>query len=94
VDAFACAGVVVAPSRKDPVPLVASEALAASRPLVLGPGVGTANDRRRLSPEAVNVMATASPSELVGSVCKVLGRVVTLAARAAFTPSSCAEAFL
>jgi glycosyltransferase involved in cell wall biosynthesis len=40
VDAFASAGVVVAPSRKDPAPLVASEALAAGRPLVLGPGGG------------------------------------------------------
>ena len=39
-------------------------------------------------------MATASASELIGSVCKVLGHVVTPAARAAFTPSSCAEAFL
>ena len=94
VDAFASAGVVVAPSRKDPAPLVASEALAAGRPLVLGPGVGNAHDLRRLSPETVNVMATASASELIGSVCKVLGRVVTPAVRAAFTPSSCAEAFL
>jgi glycosyltransferase involved in cell wall biosynthesis len=93
-DAFASAGVVVVPSRKDPAPLVASEALAAGRPLVLGPGVGNANDLRRLSPAAVNVMATASASELIGSVCKVLGRVVPPAARAAFTPSSCAEAFL
>jgi len=94
VDAFTSAGVVVVPSRKDPAPLVASEALAAGRSLVLGPGVGNANDLRRLSPEAVNVMATASASELIGSVCKVLGRVVNPAARAAFTPSSCAEAFL
>ena len=94
VDAFASAGVVVAPSRKDPAPLVASEALTAGRPLVLGPGVGNADDLRRLSPEAVSVMATASASELIGSVSKVLGRVVTPAARAAFTPSSCAEAFL
>ena len=94
VDAFASAGVVVAPSRKDPAPLVASEAFAAGRPLVLGPGVGNANDLRRLSPETVNVMATTSASELIGSVCKVLGRVVTPAARAAFTPSSCAEALL
>jgi glycosyltransferase involved in cell wall biosynthesis len=94
VDAFASAGVVVAPSRKDPAPLVASEALAAGRPLVLGPGVGNADDLRRLSPEAVNVMATASAPELIGSVSMVLGRVVTPAARAAFTPSSCAEAFL
>jgi glycosyltransferase involved in cell wall biosynthesis len=94
VDAFASAGVVVAPSRKDPAPLVASEALAAGRPLVLGPGVGNAADLRRLSPEAVSVMTTASASELIGSVSKVLGRVVTPTARAAFTPSSCAEAFL
>jgi hypothetical protein len=94
VDAFASAGVVVVPSRKDPAPLVASEALAAGRPLVLGPGVGNAGDLRRLSPEAVCVMATVSASELIGSVCKVLGRVVTPAARAAFTPGSCAEAFL
>ena len=94
VDAFASAGAVVVPSRKDPAPLVASEALAAGRPLVLGPGVGNANDLRRLSPEAVSVMATASASELIGSVCKVVGRVVTPAARVAFTPSSCAEAFL
>jgi glycosyltransferase involved in cell wall biosynthesis len=94
VDAFASAGVVVAPSRKDPAPLVASEALAAGRPLVLGPGVGNADDLRRLSPEAVSVMTAASASELIGSVSKVLGRVVTPAARAAFTPRSCAEAYL
>ncbi len=94
VDAFASAGAVVAPSRKDPAPLVASEALAAGRPLVLGPGVGNADDLRRLSPEAVSVMAAASASELIGGVRKVLGRVVTPAARAAFTPSSCAEALL
>ena len=84
----------MAPSRKDPAPLVASEALAAGRPLVLGPGVGNADDLRRLSAEAVSVMTTASASELIGSVSKVLGRVVTPAARAAFTPRSCAEAFL
>ena len=94
VDAFASAGVVVAPSRKDPAPLVASEALAAGRPLVLGPGVGNADDLRRLSPQAVSVMPAASASELIGSVSKVLGRVVTPAARAAFTPRSCAEAYL
>jgi glycosyltransferase involved in cell wall biosynthesis len=94
VDAFASAGVVVAPSRKDPAPLVASEALAAGRPLVLGPGVGNADDLRCLSPEAVSVMTTASASELIGSVSKLLGRVVTPAARAAFTPRSCAEEYL
>jgi glycosyltransferase involved in cell wall biosynthesis len=93
-DAFASAGAVVAPSRKDPAPLVASEALTAGRPLVLGPGVGNADDLRRLSPEAVSVMATASTSELIASVTKVLGHVVTPAARAAFTPGSCAEALL
>jgi glycosyltransferase involved in cell wall biosynthesis len=94
VDAFASAGVVMAPSRNDPAPLVASEALAAGRPLVLGPGVGNADDLRRLSPEAVSVMPTVSASELIGSVSKVLGHVVTPAARAAFTPRSCAEAYL
>lgn len=94
VDAFASAGVVVAPSRRDPAPLVASEALAAGRPLVLGPGVGNAGDLRRLSPGAVNVMTTASASELVDSVRKVLGHVVAPTARAVFTPPSCAKAFL
>ncbi len=94
IDAFASASVVVAPSRRDPAPLVASEALAAGRPLVLGPGVGNAGDLRRLSPEAVSVMTTASASDLITGVSKVLGRVVTPAARAAFTPRSCAEAFL
>ena len=94
VDAFASAGVVMVPSRRDPAPLVASEALAAGRPLVLGPGVGNADDLRRLSPEAVSVMTTVSASELIGSVNKVLGRVVTPSARASFTPRSCAEAYL
>jgi len=94
VDVFASADIVVAPSRKDPAPLVASEALTAGRPLVLGPGVGNANDLHRLSPEAVSVMATASPSELIGGVTKVLGHLVTPVARAAFTASSCAEALL
>lgn len=94
VDAFASAGVVLVPSRKDPAPLVASEALAAGRPLVLGPGAGNASDLRRLSPGAVSVMATASASELIASVTKVLGQVVTPAARSAFTPGACAGAFL
>ena len=39
-------------------------------------------------------MATVSASELIGSVCEVLGRVVTPAARSAFTSNSYAEAFL
>ena len=94
VDAFASASMVVAPSRKDPAPLVASEALAAGRPLVLGPGVANAGDLRRLSPEAVSVMTTASASDLISVVSKVLGRAVTPAARAAFTPRSCAQAYL
>ena len=94
LDAFGSAGVVLVPSRKDPAPLVASEALAAGRPLVLGPGVGNAGDLHRLSPEAVSVMAAASASGLIASVTTVLGQMVTPAARAAFTPSACAEAFL
>ncbi len=94
VDAFASAGVVVAPSRRDPAPLVASEALAGGRPLVLGPGVGNASDLRRLSSGSVTVMTTASASELIDSIRPVLGRVVPPSARAAFTPHSCAEAFL
>ena len=94
VDAFASAGLVVVPSRKDPAPLVASEALAAGRPLVLGPGAGNASDLRRLSPAAVSVMATASAAELIASVTHVLGQQVAPAARAAFTPGVCAEAFL
>jgi glycosyltransferase involved in cell wall biosynthesis len=94
VDAFASADVIVAPSRKDPAPLVASEALAAGRPLVLGPGVGNATDLRRLAPNAVNVMVTLSASELIGSVRNVLGHTVPAAARAAFAPSACAETFL
>lgn len=94
VNAFASAGIVVAPSRRDPAPLVASEALAAGRPLVLGPGVGNADDLRRLSPEAVSVMTTTSASELIAHVRRALGREVSSAARTAYTPASCARAFL
>jgi len=68
---------VQGPVAKDPAPLVASEALIAGRSLVLGPGIGNSDDLRRLSPEAVSVMATASASELIRSVSKLLGRVVT-----------------
>ena len=73
VDAFASAGVVVAPSRNDPAPLVASEALAAGRPLVPGPGVGMRR-LRRPRPRAVSVMTTASASQRIGSVSEALGR--------------------
>jgi len=92
VDAFASAGVVVAPSRQDPAPLVASEVFAAGRPLVLGPGVGNAGDLHNFSPKAVNVMATTSASELIGSVYKVLGRGHP--SRPCRPPGFCAEAFL
>ena len=67
------------------------KSVATSRPLVLGQGVRNASDLLRISPEALSVMATASASERIGSVCKVLGRVVRSAARATFTRGSCAE---
>lgn len=94
IKGFEGARVVIVPSRRDPAPLVASEALAAGRPLVLGSGVGNAADLRGLSPEAVDVMPTPSAAELVRSVRKVYGKIVDPTARSVFRPESSAAAFL
>ncbi len=61
--AIAEATVVLVPSRRDPWPLVAVEALTAARPVVLGPGVGSADDLAGFG-ACVQRMVTSSSREL------------------------------
>lgn len=61
--AIAEATVVLVPSRRDPWPLVAVEALTAARPVVLGPGVGSADDLAGFG-ACVQRMITSSSWEL------------------------------
>lgn len=92
--AFRDARMVLIPSRQDPAPLVASEALAAARPIVVGPGVGIANDLRRLAPGAVGVMESSDAESLLQAIYEVDRSVVNESARRAFSPEACAEQFL
>jgi glycosyltransferase involved in cell wall biosynthesis len=89
---FEQSAVVLIPSRRDPWPLVACEALVGLRPIVTGPGVGSLPDLRQLAGEAVSAMPAATPQDLVDAAKRVKGQVVPSALRAAFSPESVAAA--
>jgi glycosyltransferase involved in cell wall biosynthesis len=59
------ARVLLLPSRRDPWPLVAAEALTRSLPMVLGPGVGSAPDLAALAPGRIFQMQQPSVAELM-----------------------------
>jgi glycosyltransferase involved in cell wall biosynthesis len=89
---FARAAVILIPSRMDPWPLVACEALVGRRPVVLGPGVGSRPDLRQLAGQAVLAMPAASPRYLVDAARQAKDQVVPPELRTAFTPESTAAA--
>lgn len=89
---FARAGVVLIPSRRDPWPLVACEALVAARPIVAGPGVGSLPDLRQAAGDAVSAMSAATPRDLINAARSARGRVVPPGLSAAFRPEAVAAA--
>lgn len=82
------------PSRFDPWPLSAIEALVARRSLVLGPGVGSAEDLRAAGGDSVQVMAEASASSLVSCAIEASKTAPPKELRGSFTHADTAEAFL
>lgn len=89
---FGQSAVILIPSRRDPWPLVACEALVGLRPIVVGPGVGSLPDLQQLAGEAVAEMPTATPRDLVEAARRAKGRVVPPDLRAAFRPETVAAA--
>lgn len=80
------ASVVLLPSRRDPWPLAACEALVARRPLVAGPGVGSVADLCKIAGDAVVAMADDNPATLTVAATRARGRVVADHLRCAFSP--------
>jgi glycosyltransferase involved in cell wall biosynthesis len=89
---FERSAVILVPSRMDPWPLVACEALVALRPIVVGPGVGSRPDLRQAAGEAVSAMPTATPKDLIDAARRAKGQVVPPGLRAAFRPEAVAAA--
>jgi glycosyltransferase involved in cell wall biosynthesis len=87
---FRRSSVVLLPSRRDPWPLVACEALVGRRPVVLGPGVGSVADLRRVAGDAVAAMTAATPGELKEAAGRLKGQVVPPELRSAFAPPAVA----
>ncbi len=87
---FEQSAVILMPSRRDPWPLVACEALLGRRPVVVGPGVGSRSDLQQLAGEAVAAMPTATSAALVDAARRAKGRVVPPGLRAAFKPDAVA----
>jgi glycosyltransferase involved in cell wall biosynthesis len=92
--AFRASSIVLVPSRKDPWPLVAAEALTAGRPVVLGPGVGSAPDLEQLAGSAAVRMDAADVGSLVRAARQARSQLVPIVAREAFQPGSVATRFL
>jgi glycosyltransferase involved in cell wall biosynthesis len=88
------ASVVLVPSRHDPWPVVAAEALTAGRPVVLGTGVGSRADLDALAGSAAASMAAADAESLVSAARRARSQVVPTVAREAFQPTKVAAQFL
>lgn len=89
---FGQSAVILMPSRRDPWPLVACEALVGLRPIVVGPGVGSLPDLQLLAGEAVVAMSEATPHDLVDAIRRAKGRAVPPGLRTAFRPETVAAA--
>jgi glycosyltransferase involved in cell wall biosynthesis len=89
---FEQSAVILIPSRRDPWPLVACEALVGLRPIVVGPGVGSLPDLQQVAGEAVAAMPMATPRDLVDAARQAKGRAVPPGLRAAFRPEAVAAA--
>lgn len=94
VEAMRQALVVLLPSRRDPWPLVAVEALVARRPLVVGPGVGSAADLASVLPSCVFPMREATGKALIEAADKAQAATVDQAAQGMFTPGHSATRFI
>ena len=90
---FEQSAVVLIPSRRDPWPLVACEALVGLRPIVVGPGVGSLPDLQEMAGEAVSPVHSATPRALVDAARRVRGRAVPPGLRTAFRPEAVASVF-
>jgi glycosyltransferase involved in cell wall biosynthesis len=89
---FDQAAVILLPSRKDPWPLVACEALVGLRPVVVGPGVGSLPDLQEVAGEAVSAMARATAQDLVDAARRAKRQAVPPELRTAFLPQTVAAA--
>jgi len=89
---FEQAAVVLMPSRRDPWPLVACEALVALRPIVAGPGVGSVPDLQQMAGEAVSAMPSDTEQCLVNAAKQAKRRIVPPELRTAFRPETVADA--
>jgi glycosyltransferase involved in cell wall biosynthesis len=89
---FEQAAVVLLPSRRDPWPLVACEALVGLRPIVVGPGVGSRSDLQRLAGKAISVMSAATVRDLVDAARRARCQIVPSGLRTAFLPETVAAA--
>jgi len=94
LSAMGTASVVLVPSRQDPWPLVAVEALTIGRPVVLGPGVGSAVDLQAIAGSAAVPMAAANITSLAMAARLARMQVVPMVAREAFQPGLVAARFL
>jgi glycosyltransferase involved in cell wall biosynthesis len=92
--AISKSSVALVPSRQDPWPLVAVEALTIGCPVVLGPGVGSAVDLQAIAGSAVVRMAAANARSLVSAARLARMQAVPIAARELFQPGLIAERFL
>ncbi len=82
--------VVLLPSRRDPWPLAACEALVARRPIVVGPGVGSYEDLRSVANGAVVRMDSEDASSLVSAAVAARAQSAPGALRTAFSPQTSA----
>jgi glycosyltransferase involved in cell wall biosynthesis len=94
VSAMHAASVVLVPSRQDPWPLVAVEALTAGRPVVLGPGVYSAADLESAAGNAVTRLSVLNGASLASAARHARAQVVPMSAREAFQPRLVASRFL
>jgi glycosyltransferase involved in cell wall biosynthesis len=94
VSAMTDASVVLIPSRQDPWPLVAVEALTAGRPIVLGPGVGSARDLEAVGGESVTCLSLPDAVSLALAARQARVQLVPIGCREAFQPELIAKTFL
>jgi len=94
VSEIKAASVVLVPSRQDPWPLVAVEALTSGRPVVLGPGVASAADLEAMAGQSVARLSVLDGTSLASAARQVRTQVVPMSAREAFQPSLVATRFL
>ena len=92
--ALATASVVLVPSRQDPWPLVAVEALTAGRPVVLGPGVYSARDLEAVAGNSITQLSALDGTSLAVAARRARMQMVPMGSREAFQPSLIATRFL